>query len=172
MGAIVSVGQVTALFDDGQRVTIRMDVTSLVGPGASKEFTDEDVERIEAELARRGHARGRRQIQALEAQAPRHFKVLLKGSAVENMPALPLAPPIPRDRSERVARHRSLLSIARLLLPRGARDAAFDEWVDELECAAAVGLPLARRTASILLRALPREAWTSRRPVRARGRGD
>ncbi len=74
---------------------------------------------------------------------------------------------------KKVAKCRSVLKIANRLLPKDVRDEAIDEWMDEIECAAAADLPVFRRTLSILLRSLPALAWRSRQPARARrGRAD
>jgi hypothetical protein len=72
-------------------------------------------------------------------------------------------------RSRQVARCRSLLEIGNLLLPPGVRDDALDEWMDEIECAAAKNRPVLPRVVSIL-RTLPLLAWRSRL-ARARRRG-
>jgi len=70
-----------------------------------------------------------------------------------------------------VSRCRSLLDLAKVVLPPSARDDAIDEWTDEIECAAATGRPVLRRTVSILVRSLPRLAVRSRLPKRVRERG-
>lgn len=73
---------------------------------------------------------------------------------------------------QRVERCRSVLRVANLLLPRGVREDAFDEWVDEIECAAEAGLAVVSRTLSILFRSLPVMVWRSRGLAQVqRGRG-
>ncbi len=97
-----------------------------------------------------------------------HIEVVSEGRVVRR-----LTPP-PDERGSqrgRVGRCRSLLAIVRHVLPSDVRDDALDEWLDEIECAAAAGRPVVRRTASIILRALPSLAWRSRVPARARGKG-
>lgn len=62
----------------------------------------------------------------------------------------------------------SFLSVAVNVLPRPDRQEALDEWADELRCAAEERLPILRRTASILVRALPPMALRGRVLSRAR----
>lgn len=71
----------------------------------------------------------------------------------------------------KVDRCRTLFYLAKVALPPSARDDAIDEWMDEIECAAAAGRPVLRRTVSILVRSLPRLALRSRLPKRVRERG-
>lgn len=76
----------------------------------------------------------------------------------------------PPDR--RLAKCRSMLELATGFLPLAERDEALDEWTDEIETASAKGLPIFRRTCSIILRSLPVLALRSRLPKRApRGGG-
>lgn len=74
-------------------------------------------------------------------------------------------------RARQVAKCRSLLEIGNRLLPQDVRDEALDEWMDEIECAAAKDLPVFRRVLSILLRSLPALAWRNRQPAPARRGG-
>lgn len=67
----------------------------------------------------------------------------------------------------RVEKCRSILRIANRLLPEGSREEALDEWMDEIETAAAKELPVFRRTASIVVRSLPVLALRIRLPARA-----
>lgn len=64
----------------------------------------------------------------------------------------------------------SFLSVAVNILPRPDRQEALDEWVDDLRCAAEDNLPILRRTASILVWALPPMALRGRVLSRARRR--
>jgi hypothetical protein len=70
-----------------------------------------------------------------------------------------------------VGRCRSILGIAKVVLPRDVCDDAVDEWMDEIECAAAENRPVLRRTISIVVRSLPLLAWRSRVPMRVRKPG-
>ena len=66
-----------------------------------------------------------------------------------------------------LAKCRSMLELAAGLLPQGERDDAFEEWVDEIETAASEGLPIFRRTCSIVCRSLPALVLRARLPRRA-----
>lgn len=71
----------------------------------------------------------------------------------------------------KVGRCRSLLTIAKGVLPPDTRDDALDEWMDEIECAVEANHRVTGRLLSILFRALPAVAWRSRRPAWARRGG-
>lgn len=73
--------------------------------------------------------------------------------------------------NSRLDRCRSLLGAAAGLLPASERDDALDEWIDEIETAAALGHPIRRRTCSIVLRSLPVLALRARVPRRAPRKG-
>ena len=75
------------------------------------------------------------------------------------------------EQPQRVRQCRSLLSLAKAVLPKDVREDAIDEWMDEIECAAAEDRPVLRRAISILVRSLPVLAWRSRLPRRARRPG-
>jgi hypothetical protein len=76
--------------------------------------------------------------------------------------------PKPRPAKRRLSFCFSFLSVAVNALPQPDRQEALDEWVDELRCAAEESLPILRRTASILVRALPSMALHGRFLSRAR----
>ena len=71
----------------------------------------------------------------------------------------------------RVERCHSILRLANLVLPPRVRGEALDEWIDEIECAAAEKKPVLRRTLSIVFRSLPSLALRARLPARARREG-
>jgi hypothetical protein len=71
----------------------------------------------------------------------------------------------------KVERCHSILRLANFVLPPRSRDEALDEWIDEIECAAAEKKPVVRRTLSIVFRALPSLALRARLPARARRKG-
>jgi len=89
---------------------------------------------------------------------------------VTSSPRSPAEPP-PARVSIGVGRCRSLMSMATFALPSEIREESVDEWMDEIECAAAEERPVLRRAISILLRSLPILAWRSRLPTRARRPG-
>lgn len=77
----------------------------------------------------------------------------------------------PAEGDRRVHRCRSVLNLAKAALPRDIRDDYIDEWMDEIECAAARNRPVLPRVMSILVRSLPILTWRSRIPTRVRRPG-
>jgi hypothetical protein len=75
------------------------------------------------------------------------------------------------DRRAAAARSCSLLAFAHRALPAEVREETLEEWVDEIQTAADLGLPVRRRALSILLRSLPVLALRARLPARVRGGG-
>ncbi len=61
-----------------------------------------------------------------------------------------------RPRERRIKRCRSVLELVHHFLPAVIREDALDEWIDELEAAAAEGAPIVKRTVSIVTMAVPR----------------
>jgi hypothetical protein len=76
----------------------------------------------------------------------------------------------PSGKHGKVERCHSILRVANLVLPSRVRDEALDEWIDEVECAAAEKKPVLRRTLSIVFKSLPSLALRARLP-RARREG-
>lgn len=81
------------------------------------------------------------------------------------------------NQSERVqpaALSRAALGAAARVLPASARSDRLDEWVDDVESARAAGRGVTARTLSIIVSAIPREAWRAYMPTgqgRPRGSG-
>jgi len=112
----------------------------------------------------------RKSVQARSVATSRRFWRRLASPAyiLGGQPVVDVPPPRGPSQLEKC---RSIVGFAKHFLPRDKRDDFADECLDEIEAAAEAGRPVFRRTASILLRALPVLIVRSRFPTRARKAG-